>query len=213
MIRIVVIDDHEVVREGLRSRLNAYDDLELVGEARTGTEGLALIEAKQPDVAILDLVMPGPTSGIDVAKEVKKRQLPTKILIYSFYNKPTMIFGALDAGAMGYQSKSESLEEVIEGCRAVAFSDRWWFSGDIQAIVNARHMQPSRSKLTTKEKEVLRWLSLGYENLNIAARLDISENTVKNHLKSIYRKLEVAGRVGAALWAWRQGLVNDMIWE
>ncbi|CAM2010125.1 response regulator [Acanthopleuribacter pedis] len=213
MIRVVVVDDHEVVREGIRARLAAHEDVVLVGEAADAEAGLRLITEQQPDVAVLDISMPGDRNGIDVVRAVKTAGLATKLLIYSSYVRGPLVFAALDAGAHGFQSKAESLEQVVRGCRAVVQSEGWWFSREVQEIINAKHLQPRSDHLTPKEREVLKWVSLGYENLNVAARLSISENTVKNHLKSIYRKLRVAGRVGAALWAWRQGLVQDALSE
>ncbi len=153
--------------------------------------------------------MPGDLSGIDLVRSLKKAGHATKFIIYSSYAQPALVFAALDAGGQGFQSKAESLDRVLHGCLAVAAADCWWFSEDVQAVVNAKHMGPTRNELTPKEHQVQTLVALGYENLNIAARLAISENTVKNHYKSIYRKRSVSGRVGAALWAWREGLVQE----
>lgn len=208
-VRVLLADDHPAVRGGIRRALEEAN-IVVVGEASSGEEALQLIEALQPDVAILDCRLPR-LEGTEVAEIIQQRGLPTRILALSAYKDDQYVYGMLQAGAAGYLLKEEALETVVAAVRAVARGEEWYSQPVMSRVAAwARGETPSIAgvaELTEREVEVLRLLARGWDNARIAAELVISEGTVKNHVTSIYAKLNVHSRAEAVAWAWQHGLV------
>jgi DNA-binding NarL/FixJ family response regulator len=202
VIRVVLADDHPVARAGIRKFLEKESDIQVVGEASTGEEALDLVKKLSPDVLLLDMEMPG-MKGVDVARELKDRRLPVRVLALSTYDNKQYILGLLGSGASGYLIKEEVPEMIIEAVRGVARGENGWVSRRIAA--NLTHWMQidnnEQAALTDREVEVLRQLVLGKTNQEIAVVLGISYKTVEKHIDSIYAKLGVASRVEAAVTA------------
>lgn len=202
-IRVLVIDDHPVVRAGLASMLSSIPGLTVSGAASTGEEALQLIDREQPDVLLLDLRMPGIT-GIDLLKAIRAKPVPPKALVLTSYESDEEIYRAIEAGAQGYLLKSTPQAEIVTAIQAV-HSGRHHIPPRIAARLAERMV---RSALTQRELEILEMVVRGLTNKQIGNALGISENTARNHINSIIRKLDVSGRTEAATAAIQQGLVR-----
>ena len=209
-IRVVLADDHRVVREGIRDRLEAEPGIEVVGEAADGRQALALVRRLAPDVVVLDVEMPEMT-GVEVARAIRDGGLAARVLVLSGYDDAEYVSALLDAGAAGYLTKDESLRSIIEAVRGVAAGEDGWLSRRITARVLDLRRQPEAEEasggLTPREKEVLALVARGRTNAEAARDLHVSEHTVRNHLANVYAKLDVGNRAEATAWAWRTGLV------
>ena len=192
VIRILLADDHPTLRVGLRVLLDQAPDVEVVGEAEDGEEALALIEALAPDVAVLDCQLPG-MSGPQVAAEMQRRGLPTKVLALSSYSDDHYVRGMLEAGAVGYLLKSEAPEVIVAAVRA-AVEGESYFSPPVVEKVAAWARGERPGGLTEREQEVLRLVAEGLGNKEIAQKLIISPLTVRKHASNVYQKLGVSGR-------------------
>lgn len=202
-IRILVVDDHFIVRTGLLSLLHTEPNLAVVGEAADGDEAIKLFESLQPDLMLIDLRMPG-KNGHDVTRHIRKLSPEARILMLSGYEGDADIQAALGAGVRGYVFKSATGEELIPAIHAVAAGRRW-----IPQNVAARlKLGNSFEPLTARECEVLGQLASGRANKEIADTLGISEHTTKGHLKSILGKLRVADRTQAVIAAVQRGLIH-----
>jgi DNA-binding NarL/FixJ family response regulator len=208
LIRVVLADDHPVVRSGIRGLLSGVDGIEIVGEASTGEETLQLVAGLHPDVLLLDMELPD-IQGTRVAQLVHQDQPGVRILVLSAHDDAVYIQGLLELGAAGYLMKEEAPEVIIEAVRGVAQGQGGWLSRSIAARV-ASWMQDGRTDkvvLTQREKEVLRLVVDGKTNQAIAADLVISEKTVEKYIRSLFTKLNVNSRVEAAVYAVREGLI------
>src|SRR6266540_1031813 len=185
MIRIVLTDDHPVVRSGIRQLLEKTSDIVVVGEASDGAEALRLVNELSPDVLLLDMEMPSET-GVQVARQLHATRSPVRILALSAYDDEQYIVGLLACGAAGYLTKEAALETIAEAVRGVAHGEEGWLSRRAAAQVAA-------------------W---GWTNDHIAEVLSISERTVRFHLTNVYNKLGVTSRGAAIAWAVREGLEN-----
>lgn len=212
MIRILLADDHRVVREGIRDRLQQEPDLAVVGEAADGAEALRLAEGLRPDVLVLDIEMPK-RSGIDVARALAGQSEAPRVIVLTAYDAPEHVAELLAAGVAGYLTKDESLSTLVEAIRGVSSGETGWLSPRIAArsasLGEAADATAPPGGLTTRETEVLRLVAEGLTNADVAARLFLSEHTVRNHLASIFGKTGVRNRAEAATWAWRARLVGD----
>lgn len=210
-IRIVLADDHRVVREGVRDRLAAEPDLAVVGEASDGVAALALVREQRPDVVLLDVEMPGLT-GVEVARAIRDEGLATRVLVLSGYDAAEYVGALLDAGAAGYLTKDESLARIVAAVRGVAAGEDGWLSRRVAArVMSLRRDTPAPSPpggLTPRETDVLRLVAQGRTNAEAAHALVLSDHTVRNHLANVYAKLGVGNRAEATAWAWRVGLVG-----
>lgn len=202
IIRALLIDDHPIVRSGIRMLLEQAPDIQVVGEADTGENALALVRRLQPDVVLLDVEMPG-KSGLDVARELHDAQLPVRILALSAYDDEQYILSLLASGAAGYLTKEEALDTIIEAVRGVARGEEGWLSRRAAARIAqaTRHTARSPIDLTGRESDVLDLLVKGWSNSQIAAELHVTERTVRFHLTNIYEKLNVSSRAEAISWA------------
>lgn len=213
-IRVLLADDHTIVREGIRERLEQMADIEVVGEAADGSEALRLAQTLHPDVLLLDMEMPG-LRGPEVAHRLCEAGSPIRVLALSAYDDTDYIAELLSYGAAGYLTKEEALATIVEAVRGVAHGQDGWLSRSVAAKLmrlqsgqGAPPIAPEAPALSERELEVLRGVAQGRTNHEIAESLFISGNTVRNHLANIYAKLEVHNRAGAVAWAWQQGLLG-----
>jgi two-component system, NarL family, response regulator len=203
VIRVLLVDDHPVVRAGLASMLDTIPGLGVCGAASSGEEALELIGIEEPDVLLLDLRMPGMT-GIELLKAVRALPSPPKALVLTSYESDEEIYRAIEAGAQGYLLKSTPQAELVAAIQAI-HSGRHYIPPRIAARLAERMV---RSALTQRELEILEMLVRGLTNRQIGSALGISENTARNHINSIIRKLDVSGRTEAATAAIQQGLIR-----
>ncbi len=206
-IRVVLADDHPVVRAGIRNLLEKVVDIEVVGEASTGQEALRLVNDVTPDVLLLDMELPD-IKGTEVAQKLQSSKSPVKILALSAYDDGVYIRELLELGAAGYLIKEEAPETIVEAVRGVAYGEQGWVSRRIaaQMVSWVRGDEREGLKLTAREMEVLKHVVGGKTNQNIAAALGISEKTIEKYMEAIFAKLGVASRVEAAVYAVREGL-------
>lgn len=206
-IRVVLADDHPVVRAGIRNLLEKVVDIEVVGEASTGQEALNLVDNVHPDVLLLDMELPD-IKGTEVAQRLQSDKSPVKILALSAYDDGVYIRELLELGAAGYLIKEEAPETIVEAVRGVAYGEQGWVSRRIaaQMVSWVRGDEREGLKLTAREMEVLKHVVEGNTNQNIAAKLGISEKTIEKYMEAIFAKLGVASRVEAAVYAVREGL-------
>jgi DNA-binding NarL/FixJ family response regulator len=207
-IRVVLADDHPVVRTGIRNLLSRSQDIEVVGEACSGTEALQFVEDLKPDVLLLDMEMPG-LKGVEVAQRLHGANTSTRILALSAYDDKQYILELLESGASGYLTKEEAPETILDAIRGVAQGEQGWVSRRVAAQMSVwmREDEPDSSRLTHRELEVLRLVVDGKTNQGIALNLGISEKTVEKYLEAVFAKLSVTSRVEAAVYAVREGLV------
>ncbi len=206
MIRVVLVDDHAVVRQGLRFLLEQQSDIEVIGEGKDGAQGVELVTSVLPDVVLLDLLMPK-MDGITAVREMKRTTPSTQIIILTSYYEDDQVFGAIKAGAISYLLKYASPEELVEAVRAAARGE-----GVLHPMVAARVLREMQQRspldwLTARELEVLTLIARGRSNAEIAAELVIGEGTVKTHVSNILTKLHLADRTQAAIYALQQHLV------
>jgi DNA-binding NarL/FixJ family response regulator len=202
-IRILVADDHFIVRMGLAALINTEPDMEVVAEAADGAQALELFCRHNPDLALLDLRMPV-KNGIETTSEIRSRFPQGRVLILSAFDGDEEIHKALQAGAYGFVLKSSTGEKLIPAIRAVAAGQRW-VPSEVASRLNAR---AAFEELTPREVQVLQQLARGLSNKAIADALKITEYTVKDHLKSILGKLRVADRTEAVTAALQRGIIH-----
>lgn len=206
MIRILIVDDHGIVREGLHRLLDSFADIIVAGAVASGEEAVESFAELQPDVVLMDLEMPGGIDGADATRRILERDPAAKVLILTSFSDRQRILRAVDAGAMGYVLKDGPAEDLVRSLRAAA---RGEFPIDPKAarvLMDARESSSATDRMSARELEVLSLVGLGLPNKEIARRLDITERTVKGHLTSIFREIGVSDRTQAALWAQRNGV-------
>ncbi|WP_435743867.1 response regulator [Nocardioides sp. SYSU DS0663] len=203
-IRVVLVDDHAVIRAGLAQLLAGTDDIEVVGEADNGATALEVVRATAPDVVLMDLQMPG-VDGVTATRNIRAAGLSADVLVLTSYSDSERIVGALDAGAVGYLLKDAEPDDVLHGIRAVSRGESPIHPRAARALLGARS-GPAPVQLTSRESEVLALVREGLANKQIARRLGISERTVKAHLTSAFARIGVTDRTQAALWAERNGI-------
>jgi DNA-binding NarL/FixJ family response regulator len=202
MIRVLVAEDHTVVRTGLLQLLGGLDEFEVVGAAAGGNEAVALAERQRPDVVLMDLQMPD-LDGIEATRRIRATDPRVNVVVLTAFSDRERILDAIDAGAVGYLLKDAEPDELIRGLEAAARGESPLAPKAAQALVAARTQEQSDPELTPREREVLALLADGLPNKLIARRLDISEKTVKAHLTNIFQRIGVSDRTQAALWAER----------
>lgn len=211
-ISILIVDDHEVVRNGIRSYLETIKDFDVVGEADSGESAIKMVAELIPDVVLLDLIMPG-MDGVETTRQIKKISPRTQVVVLTSYHEDIHIFPALKAGAISYILKDMKMEKLADALqRAVRHEVT------LHPLVAERVLQNIRgdgdeegalfTELTERELDVLRLIANGMTNSQIAEKLVISENTVKGHVSNILSKLHLADRTQAAVYAWQRGIVN-----
>jgi DNA-binding NarL/FixJ family response regulator len=202
-IRVLVVDDHPVVREGLAAIIGTQADMCVVGQAADADEALAAFTTRRPDVTLLDLRLPG-ISGIDLAARLQALAPGARIIMFTSYAREEEIYEALKAGAWSYIRKGAARSELLQAIRAVNSGQRY-ISPEIGRCL-ADHV--SHSGLTAREREVLQYMLEGRSNKQIAASLDLSEHTINIHVKNILSKLGVTGRTEAVTVALRKGILH-----
>ncbi len=206
-IRVILADDHPVVRTGIRALLERAHDIEIVAEAENGEIVLSLIKEFSPDVLVLDIEMPG-ISGVEVAKQVQSARLPVHILALSAYADEYYVHKVLLNGASGYLVKEEAPRTIVDAVRGVASGEEGWMSRRAAAQMGRMTRNDStRSGLTVREEEVLHLVADGKTNQEIALALGVSASTVEKHVGAILIKLNCSSRVEAAVRAVRFGWV------
>jgi NarL family two-component system response regulator LiaR len=209
VIRIFLADDHPVVRDGIRNRLEREEDFSVVGEAANGEETIRQVCRTRPDVVLLDVAMPGP-GAVPVMEALRQAVPSVKVLVLSAFDDDEHVFGMLAAGATGYALKDERLSTIVEAVRAVSRGETW-LSPRVATKVIRRAVGDEKAEdnpLTDREQEVLRLMTQGKENAEIAAELVITERTVKFHVGNIYAKLGVTSRTAAVVEALRRRWVE-----
>ena len=208
MIRVLLADDHPVVRSGIRAELARHLDLSVVAEATSGDEAFRLALELEPDVLILDINMPG-LKAVRVMRNLLATASPTHVLVLTAYSDTETVVGMLKAGATGYVLKDEDPASIAAGVRAAA-QGRTWISAVVAAGLALRSPGGGRlpAILSDREREVLALLAQGCSNTQIAEALTLSEGTVKNHVSNIYDHLKVHTRAEAVAWAWQHGLID-----
>lgn len=207
MIRVLIVDDHAVVRTGLAALLRTTDDLELVGEASGGEQAVLLAGELQPDVVLMDLSMPG-LDGIGATARLAEQNPATHVLVLTSFSDQARIMDALQAGAEGYLLKHSEPEAILDGIRQVVGGGSPLDPKAARILLSSRRTNTD-THLTDREREVLGMVRDGQPNKVIARRLGISERTVKAHLTNIFQRLGVADRTQAALWAQRHPQALD----
>lgn len=207
-IRVVIADDHNVVRKGIRDLLSDEDDITVVGEARNGQEAVDLALALRPDVVVMDIAMPELT-GVEATRQLRAQAPGVRVLVLTAYDDDPYIYGLLDAGATGYILKTAESREIVRAVRATA-AGQSALDPAIAPRLIARLSQPPAGgdTLTERELEVLRRAARGLTNKQIGADLAISDRTVQNHLANIYAKLGVASRTEAVTAALQRQLIK-----
>lgn len=210
-IRVMVVDDHAVVRKGIRALLEAEPDLTVVGEAGNGAEAMAEADRCDPDVVLMDLIMPR-MDGVEATRRLTARRPGMKILVLTSSSADDKVFPALDAGAAGYLLKDASLEELVESIRRVHRGEVSLHPSItrkvLRELASPTDRAPAPESLTERELDVLRLVALGQSNRQIGKALHISEATVRTHVSNILAKLHLNSRTQAALYALRGGLVG-----
>jgi DNA-binding NarL/FixJ family response regulator len=208
VIRVLVADDHAVVRTGLSQLVGTFEGVELVGAAANGEEAVTLVAERAPDVVLMDLEMPV-LDGIEATSRIREAQPEVAVVILTSFSDRERIRGALDAGAVGYLLKDAEPDELARAIQAAARGESPLDPKAAQALLGARHATTTAGDaLSGREREVLVLVAEGHPNKVIAQRLSISEKTVKAHLTSVFRQIGVTDRTQAALWAERNGLTR-----
>jgi len=211
-LTVLVVDDHAVVRQGVRSFLAAQPDLTIVGTAASGEEALRLVAEHAPDVVLVDLVMPG-MDGVETTRRLRQLSPRTQVLVLTSYDQDEHIFPAIRAGALSYLLKEIGPDELADAIRKAARGEAVLHprvaARVVQELSGARKDHPNAfAELSERELEVLRLIANGLSNEDIAERLVISEKTVKSHVSNVLAKLHVADRTQAAVFAWREGVIR-----
>ena len=202
-IRVLIVDDHPIVRSGLSSVLSSQADFDVVGEAANGEEAVRLADALAPDVVLMDLRMPV-RDGVSSTEEIVRTRPATRVVVLTTYATDGDILRAVEVGAVGYLLKDAPHDELFRALRAVMRGERYLGSAVAERLM-ARWSRPASASLTDREREVLTHVARGASNKNIAAQLGISEPTVKAHLVHIFEKLDVENRTAAVRVATERG--------
>jgi two-component system, NarL family, response regulator NreC len=213
-IRLLLVDDHEIVRAGLRMLFLAEPDMTIVGEAGSGQEALRLVGELKPDVVLMDVAMPGMT-GIEATRRIKEAHPDTAILALTMYEDEQYFFEMLHAGASGYIPKRAAPDDLVSAIRVVSSGNVFLYASLAQYLVNEVLNQPGNSvidsdteELTAREREVLIYIAEGNTNREIAEKLVISPKTVDRHRENIMRKLNMHNRVELVKYAIEKGLIS-----
>ena len=207
MIRIIIVDDHAVVRQGLRFLLEQQPDISVVGECGDGEQAVALASTLLPDVILLDLLMPK-MDGMTAVREIKRITPTTQIIILTSYYEDDQIFSVIKAGALSYLLKDSSPQELVAAVRAAARGESTLHPMVAAKVLREMQQQSPLDELTPRERDVLILIAHGRSNHEIAVELSIGEQTVKTHVSNILSKLHLVDRTQAAIYALQKKLVS-----
>ena len=211
MIKLLLVDDHQMVRLGLSSYFSIQDDMEVIGEAEDGQEGVNQALSLRPDVILMDLVMDG-MDGIEATKEILAQWPEAKIIIVTSFIDDEKVFPAMEAGASGYMLKTSSASEIANAIRSAYEGDTVFEEEVTQKIIERDHMPQEyllHDDLTNRETEILQLIAQGLSNQEIADECFITLKTVKTHVSNILSKLDVSDRTQATIYAFKHNLVDD----
>ena len=212
-IKVLIVDDHGIVRQGLRTYLDLLDDIEIVGEAENGVEAVAQVKQHQPHVVLMDLVMPE-MDGIEATRQIGTISPETKVIVLTSFTEDDQVFPAIQAGAAGYLLKDVSPTDLANAIQAVHRGEAQLHPDIARKLMSqfvslTAEPKAAPDELTTRELEVLRLIGRGMSNREIARALTISEKTVKTHVSHILSKLHLGDRTQAAIYAYKHGLVPE----
>lgn len=212
-IKVLLVDDHKIVRQGVRAYLQTLEDIEVIAEADSGAAAVSAMAETPPDVVLMDLEMPGDLDGIAATRQMRKVRPQTQVIVVTSHHQDEYIFPAVRAGAISYLLKDVEPDELADAIRKAARGEAVLDSRVAARIV--KELQGIRkdevnpfTELSEREFEVLRQIAAGKSNAEIAETLVISENTVKTHIGSLLRKLHLEDRTQAAVYAWQEGIVR-----
>jgi len=210
-IKVMIADDHVIIREGIRQLLEFSGQIEVVSEANDGEDCLKVLNNSLPDVLLLDINMPK-KNGLEVLEQIRNKKYPVKVLILTVHNEVDYLVKAIDIGVDGYLLKNSSSSELLTAINAV-MNDEGYIQPDLIPALNSRLVSRNDNKekidsLTKREHEVLKLVAQGMFNKEIGEQMGISERTVKNHISSIFKKIDVADRTQAAVFAIKNNLVE-----
>ena len=210
-VKIMITDDHSMIREGLKNLLELDGDIEVIAQAVDGKDCLDKLEIYKPDVLLLDINMPN-MNGLEVLKQLKAKKLKVKVLVLTVHNETEYLMKAVDIGINGYVLKDSESSELKKAIFAIVDGETYIQPSLIPAL-NAKRIERNEDEekidaLTRRELEVLKLLAIGMYNKEVAEKLEISERTVKNHVSNIFKKLEVTDRTQAAVFAIRNNLIK-----
>ena len=213
-VRVLIVDDHDLFRSGLRNLLEVEEGIEIIGEAAGGHEALRIVKELAPDVVVMDLNMPG-MGGVEATRHISSIAPLTRVVMLTISDQDNDVIDAILAGACGYLLKDSSIQELIAGIRAAALGESLispTIASKVLQRLRASNTQPDiestiRAELSDREIEVLKLIANGKDNAMIAAELHISPKTVKNHISNILMKLQIDNRIQAAVYAVRSGIV------
>ncbi len=212
-IKILLVDDHKIVREGVRAYLQTLNGISVVAEAASGTEAIQKTSEAHPDVVLMDLEMPGELDGIAATRQIRKKHPETQVIVVTSHHQDEYIFPAVRAGAISYLLKDVEPDELADAIRKAAEGEAVLDSRVASRII--KELQGIRqdemnpfTELSEREFEVLRLIAAGKSNAEIAAELVIGESTVKTHVGNMLKKLHLSDRTQAAVYAWQQGIVR-----
>ncbi len=209
-IRILVVDDHAIMRDGIRALLNLHDDIEIVGEASEGKEAIEKVEELAPDVVVMDIAMPG-MDGLEATRRITKKNPKVKVLVLSQHDNREYILSAIKAGVVGYVPKRALGSELVSAIRAVHQGDSYLYPSAAAAVIRdylKGAVKEPYDRLTAREREILKLIAEGHTSREIADKLFISLKTVLGHRTKIMEKLDLHNRTELIKYAMRKGLVN-----
>jgi len=214
MIRVALVDDQALIRQGIRGLLELSDEIDVVGDGADGDEALALVDSHHPDVLLLDLRMPR-RDGIATLEALRQRGSEVPVLVLTTFDDDELVFGAMKAGARGYLLKDVTLEQLVGAIRVLVSGGNLWHPALTERLIRAAQSGPSMSDsfvkpqpLTERELDILRLVVAGYSNREIAAAIHLAPGTVKNHVSSVLLKLGVRDRTRAVIKALDLGLLD-----
>ena len=211
-IRILLVDDHKIVRQGVRAFFDAQEGIEVIGEAGSGAAAVKMIEEHVPDVVLMDLIMPG-MDGVEATRLAKSISPRTQIVVLTSYHEDEHIFPALQAGALSYILKDVTMDELAEAVSKASRGEATLHPQVASRVIQELHGRMKDENtlvvdLTKREMEILKVIAQGMTNIEIAEKFVISQYTVKGHVSNILSKLHLADRTQAAVYAWQQGVVG-----
>ena len=211
-IRILLVDDHKIVRQGVRAFFDAHEGINVIGEAGSGAEAIKLVEERVPDVILMDLIMPG-MDGVEATRLAKNISPRTQIVVLTSYHDDEHIFPALQAGALSYILKDVEMDELADAVFKASRGEATLHPQVASRVIQELHGRKKDENtpnvdLTKREVEILKAIAQGMTNVEIAEKLVISKYTVKGHVSNILSKLHLADRTQAAVYAWQQGVVK-----